>query len=299
MYFDDVLIFSKNSDEHLQHLHLIFPNLRAANIKLHPSKCQFATREVKYLGHVVTKNGIKVNPENTEKVNNFQIPKTAKQVKSFLGMATFNRQFANDYALIASPLTSLLTKNHKFTWTLECQQAFDRLKELLVSAPIQAFPKFDKPCILSIDTSEYSNGYALSQIQNGRAHPIAYGDRSLRGSELKWNITDKEALSLVEGIQHFKHYLANNEFTLYTDNVSVKYLQKLKDFQGRLGLWILLLQGYTFRIEHRTGTKNTAGCLSRQHYRETEPTSSTDLGEHLYNLDLCDKEYTETTLFYK
>ena len=150
-----------------------------------------------------------------------------------------------------------------------------------------------------IDASEYSNGSVLSQIQNGREHPIAYGGRSLRGSELKWHITDKETLTLVEGIQHFKHYLVNNEFTVYTDNVSVKYLQKIKDFQGRLGQWSLLLQGYNFRIEHRAGTKNTADCLSSQQYRETEPTSSTDLGEHLYNLDLSDKEYTETTLFYK
>ena len=220
VYIDDVLIFSKNFDEHLQHLHLIFTNILAANLKLHPSKCQFTTREVKYLGHVVTKTGIKVNPENTEKVNNFQIPKTAKQVKSFLGMTHFYRKYVKDYALIASPLTSLLRKNQKFTWTLECQQSFDRLTDGLVSAPILAFPKFDKPYILSIDASEYSSGYVLSQIQNGREHLIAYGGRSLRGSELKWHITDKEALSLVEGIQHFKHYLANNEFTVYTDNVS-------------------------------------------------------------------------------
>ena len=168
-------------------------------------------------------------------MNNFKIPKTAKQVKSFLGMANFHRKFAKDYALIASPLTSLLKKNQKFTWTLECQQAFDRLKEGLVSAPILAFPTFDKPFILSIDASEYSNGSVLSQIQNGREHPIAYGGRSLCDSELKWHITDKETLTLVEGIQHFKHYLVNNEFTVYTDNVSVKYLQKIKDFQGRLG----------------------------------------------------------------
>lgn len=108
------------------------------------------------------------------------------------------------------------------------------MKNALITAPILAFPDFDKSFILSTDASEYSIGYVLSQLQNGREHAIAYGGRSLRGTEFKWHITDKEALALVEGIQHFGHYLANQEFTVFTDNVSVKYPQKIKDCQGRL-----------------------------------------------------------------
>ncbi|CAG2206802.1 unnamed protein product [Mytilus edulis] len=107
----------------------------------------------------------------------------------------------------------------------------------------------------------------------------------------------KEALALVDGIQHFKHYLANQEFTVYTDNVSVKYLQKIKDCQGRLGRWSLLLQGYNFKIIHREGSKNTADCLSRQQYTNSTAQDSTDLAEHLYNIN--EKEYTETVFFYK
>ncbi|VDI78893.1 Hypothetical predicted protein [Mytilus galloprovincialis] len=106
----------------------------------------------------------------------------------------------------------------------------------------------------------------------------------------------KEALALVDGIQHFKHYLANQEFTVYTDNVSVKYLQKIKDCQGRLGRWSLLLQGYNFKIIHREGSKNTADCLSRQQYTNSTAQDSTDLAEHLYNIN--EKEYTETVFFF-
>ncbi|CAG2252792.1 unnamed protein product [Mytilus edulis] len=213
------------------------------------------------------------------------------------GMANYYRKFVKDYACIATPLTSLLKKNIKFNWTLECQRAFDTLKNALISAPILVFPEFDKPFILSTDASEYSMGYVLSQIQNGVEHSIAYGGRSLRGSELRWHITEKEALALVDGIQHFKHYLANQEFTVYTDNVSVKYLQKIKDCQGRLGRWSLLLQGYNFKIIHREGSKNTADCLSRQQYTNSTAQDSTDLAEHLYNIN--EKEYTETVFFYK
>lgn len=170
------------------------------------------------------------------------------------------------------------------------------MKNALITAPILAFPDFDKSFILSTDASEYSIGYVLSQLQNGREHAIAYGGRSLRGTEFKWHITDKEALALVEGIQHFGHYLANQEFTVFTDNVSVKYPQKIKDCQGRFGRWSLLLQGYNFKIIHREGSKNPADYLSRQSHSNSTPSTSSDLSEHLYTVS--PKEYTETILFY-
>ena len=301
VYIDDILIFSKNFEEHLHHISLVFSNLRAANLKLNPSKCKFATSTVKYLGHIISKEGIRVNPENTDRVKNFPKPTTGRQVKSFLGMANYYRKFVKDYAHIASPLTNLLKKNKKFKWTPECETAFETLKDRLTSAPLLAFPKMNEPFILSTDSSEYSNGYILSQMQNGREHVIAYGGRQLRGSELKWHITDKEALALVEGIQNFRHYLSNQEFTVFTDNVSVKYLQKIKDCQGRLGRWSLLLQGYNFKIQHRAGDKNPADFLSRQHYSETKNELSTDLADNLYFCDVnnSEKEYTEVTFIYK
>ncbi|VDH94031.1 Hypothetical predicted protein [Mytilus galloprovincialis] len=248
VYIDDILIFSKNFEDHLNHLQQVFSNLREANLKLNPEKCKFATRTIKYLGHVISKDGIRVNPENTEKVKDFSRPTTAKQ----------------DYAHIAAPLTKLLKKDQRFKWTSECDIAFQNLKDRLTSAPILSFPHLDKPFILATDSSEFSNGYILSQIQNGLEHVIAYGGRQLRGSELKWHITDKEALALVEGVQHFKHYLANQEFTVYTDNISVKYLQKIKDCQGRL---VLLYD-------------------------------SSELADHLGSIDIP-KEYTEVTFIYK
>ena len=299
VYIDDILIFSKSFEENLHHLQLVFSNLRSAKLKLNPEKCNFGTKTVKYLGHIISKDGIYVNPENVDKVKNFPRPSNAKQVRSFLGMANFYRKFVKDYAKIASPLTALLKKNQQFYWTSDCQNAFENLKDRLTTAPILTFPKMDKPFILSTDASEYSVGYILSQKHDTREHVIAYGGRGLRGAELKWHITDKEALALVEGIQHFKHYQANQEFTVFTDNISVKYLQKIKDCNGRLGRWSLLLQAYNFRIQHRSGDRNPADYLSRHAHSNTKSDHSSELSDHLYSVVENQKEYAEVTLFYK
>ena len=297
VYIDDLIIFSRDFDQHLHHLSLVFNNLRAANLKLNPSKCKLATESVKYLGHIVSKQGLKVNPENIDKIKNCQRPINVKQVRSALGMMGYYRKFILGYAKIAQPLNDLLKKETKFEWTEQCEKAFNELKERLTKAPILRFPQFDKEFTLSVDSSDYSIGFMLSQEHEGKQHPICFGGRALRENELKWHITDKEGLALVEGIQHYKHYLANSKFTVFTDNVSVKYLQKLKDSQGRLGRWGILLQGYNFEIKHKSGSQNcTADFLSRQRYSDSSPTESNDLADHVFSLN--SGEYTQTTLIY-
>ena len=300
VYIDDVLVFSKDFDQHLHHLELVFTNLRKANLKLHPAKCKFATKQVKYLGHIVSKDGMKVNPENIAKILDAKSPCNQKQVKSVLGMTGYYRKFIKNYAKIAAPLHDLLKKDKKFSWSEEAEIAFKELKHKLVTAPILRYPQFDKEFVLSTDSSDFSIGYVLSQVHDGKELPICYGGRALRNNELKWHITDKEGLALVEGIQHFRHYLANTKFTVFTDNVSVKYLQNIKDCQGRLGRWSLLLQGYTFEIKHKPGSKNfTADYLSRQTYTDTKSSSpqSSDLADHIGSIQ-TPKEFTEVTLVY-
>ena len=262
VYIDDVLIFSKDFDQHLHHLNLVFNNLRAANLTLHPSKCKFATKSVRYLGFTVSKDDLEVTQENIDKIQNCQSPQNVKQVRSALGMMGYYRKFIKDYAKIAQPLNNLLKKDTKFVWSDECEKAFKELNSRLTKAPILRYPQFDKEFTLSVDSSEYSTGFVLSQEHEGKLHPVCFGSRALRDNELKWHITDKEGLALVEGIQIYKHYLANNKFTVFTD-VSVKYLQKLKDSQGRLVRWGLLLQGYNFEIKHKSGSQNCTAYFSR------------------------------------
>ena len=268
VYIDDILIFSKNFDEHLEHLDKVFRNLRAANLKIHPGKCRFAVQEIVYLAHRINSFGIKIDDSKYQAIETYPVPKNVKNVRAFLGMAQFYRRYIKSFATIALPLNKLLRKETKFVWTEECQVAFETLKRALVTAPVLAFPQFDKPFILAVDASDESIGYVLSQLDSdNREHPVAYGGRALRNEELKWHITDKEGLSLVEAIRQFRPYLANVPFTVYTDNVSVKYLQQIKDCQGRLGRWSLLLQGYNMQIIHKSSRNNAnADGLSRRSY---------------------------------
>ena len=268
VYIDDILIFSRIFDEHLGHLEQVFQNLRAANLKIHPGKCRFAVQEIVYLAHRINSFGIKIDDSKYQAIETYPVPKNVKNVRAFLGMAQFYRRYIKSFATIALPLNKLLRKDTKFVWTEECQVAFETLKRALVTAPVLAFPQFDKPFILAVDASDESIGYVLSQLDSdNREHPVAYGGRALRNEELRWHITDKEGLSLVEAIRQFRPYLANVPFTVYTDNVSVKYLQQIKDCQGRLGRWSLLLQGYNMQIIHKSSRNNAnADGLSRRSY---------------------------------
>ena len=268
VYIDDILIFSKNFDEHLDHLDKVFQNLRVANLRIHPGKCRFAVQEIVYLAHRINSFGIKIDDSKYQAIETYPVPRNVKNVRAFLGMAQFYRRYIKSFATIALPLNKLLRKDTKFVWTEECQVAFETLKKALVTAPVLAFPQFDKPFILAVDASDESIGYVLSQLDaDNREHPVAYGGRALRNEELRWHITDKEGLSLVEAIRQFRPYLANVPFTVYTDNVSVKYLQQIKDCQGRLGRWSLLLQGYNMQIIHKSSRNNAnADGLSRRSY---------------------------------
>lgn len=143
IYIDDVIVWSKTFEEHLDHLSQVFERFRKANLKFKPSKCHFAKPEVKYLGHIITKEGIKVDPEKTEAVRSFPVPRTQHDVRSFLGLCNYYRKFVKNYSKITDPLNALLAKDAKFKWTPDCQEAFECLKDKLISAPILKFPNFD------------------------------------------------------------------------------------------------------------------------------------------------------------
>ena len=144
-----------------------------------------------YLGHVISKNGIQVNPDKIDVVKSFPTPKNPKQVRSFLGLCNYYRRFVLGYSKIVHPLNQLLHKDRKFKWTSECTSAFDTLKAALTSSPILALPDTSKEFILSTDASATAIGFVLSQKDDNKEHVIAYGGRSLRGAELKWDVSER------------------------------------------------------------------------------------------------------------
>ncbi|CAG2246897.1 unnamed protein product [Mytilus edulis] len=280
VYVDDVIIWSENFESHLQHLDLIFKRLKEANLKLRPNKCDFAKSEILYLGHIISKEGIKVDSSKTNAVETFPIPNNQHDVRSFLGLCNYYRKFVKGYAKIASPLNRLLTKDTPFKWTTDCQDAFKKLKEALTSTPVLNFPNFNKPFIVSCDASGSAIGYILSQIgEDQKEHVIGYGGRALTPAEKNYTVTEQEMLALVSAVAYFHVYLVTNKFTIYTDHKALTWLQTIKHTNSRLIRWALKLQEYKFDVIHRLGSRNqNCDALSRRNY-ETQLENSDSLTE--------------------
>src|SRR3954463_9976184 len=161
VYLDDILIYSKNEEEHVKHLCLILAKLREHKLYAKYSKCEFWLPKVTYLGHVISKDGIAVTPERIQAILNWTPPKTVKQVRSFLGLASYCHRFVENFSKVAKPLTELLKKDKKFEWTPQCKFSFQELKRRLTSAPVLVPPDFSKDFIIYCDPSRQGLGCIL------------------------------------------------------------------------------------------------------------------------------------------
>ncbi|CAC5362568.1 unnamed protein product [Mytilus coruscus] len=277
--------------------------LSKANLTLKPSKCSFAVTEVEYLGHVISKEVVKVDPEKTSAVVTFPEPKTQKDVRSFLGMCNYYRKFVKSYSKITTPLTELLKKDVQFRWTAQCQIAFDDLKTRLASSRILAYADMNKPFEVICDASDYAIGHMLIQKDDqNRSRVIAYGGRSLGAAERKYT-TEKECLTIVNAIKNHDTYLSNNRFITHTDQQALCWLQNTKHKSGRLLRWAMALQHYTFDIKHIKGKDNTcADALSRRTYPEThadqDQIEDGRKSADIFRLDNIKREITEVHFFY-
>ena len=266
VYIDDVLVFSDSIEEHIKHLQLIFDRLRKVGLKLHPLKCRFALPEVLYLGHLVSADGIRPNPDKVRAVVDFPVPTNVKTVREFLGMASYYRRFIPNFAKTANPLHMLTHQDVTFQWTSVCQSAFDRLKELLSSPPVLAYPDFSKKFLLHTDASGLGLGAVLEQEPEGRGppHPIAYASRSLSKPEQKYGITELEALGVVWAVRHFRAYLLGNKCRVYTDHAPVRSLLNTRHPSGKLARWSESIAELDLEILYKPGSKNAnADALSR------------------------------------
>eukprot|EP00731_Ephydatia_muelleri_P006147 Em0003g395a len=280
VYLDDVIIIGRTFLDHLTNLSMVFERIRQAGLKLQPSKCKLCRKEVTFLGHIVSQDGIATDHSKTEQVSKWPVPSSCTEVQRFLGLANYYRRFVQDFAAMAKPLHRLTERNAQFRWTTECQRAFDKLKSCLVSAPILAFPDFTRPFILDTDASDMGIGAVLSQIHDdGSEHVVSYASRVLSKPERNYCVTRRELLAVVTFVQHFRPYLLGREFTLRTDHGALKWLATFREPEGQIARWIEQLQEYTFTILHRAGQKHgNADAMSRipcqQCGREdTEPTA--------------------------
>ena len=279
VYLDDVIVFSKTPDEHLERLEAVFQKLSAAGLKLKPSKCTFFKTEITYLGHLITSEGVATDPKKIEAVIKWPRPKTVHDVRSFLGFVGYYRRFIKGFSALSRPLYDLtkgleshskkLAKRTYVEWTEKEEQAFLALKEACTSAPVLGYPDYSIPFILHTDSSTDGLGAVLYQQQGESKDDIrviAYASRSLTTSEinyapnkleflaLKWVVTDK-----------FKEYLyGENKFEVYTDNNPLTYILTTAKLDACGQRWVTDLANFNFTLHYKPGSINTvADALSR------------------------------------
>ena len=264
VYMDDVVVFAPTVEEHLRRLDLVLGRIAKAGLTLKPSKCQWMQRSVKFLGHIISEEGVAVDPEKVKSVRNFPTPKNQTDVRSFLGLTSYYRRFIPDFASRSKPLAELTKKKRKFIWTEEAQKSFEDLKTCLSTTPILRCPDFSLPFILYTDACDYGIGAVLSQDTPNGEVVIAYASRLLKQSEIKYAVLQKEALGIVWSLRHFYPYLYGRHFVVVTDHRPLKWLKTMTAPNNLFARWISEIQGYDFSVVHRPGRLHSnADTLSR------------------------------------
>lgn len=272
VYLDDILIYSTSLKEHIDRLREVFNRLREANFKVQLDKTEFLRKEVAYLGHIVTPEGVKPNPDKIRAIKNYPIPKNTKEIKGFLGLLGYYRKFIKDFAKLTKPLTHCLKKETKIDINKpEYVNSFEICKNILCNEPLLQYPDFEKEFILTTDASNYAVGAILSQIKNGADLPIAYASRTLNKSETQYSAIEKELLAIVFGTKYFRPYIYGRKFKIYTDHKPLQWLFSVKEPNSRLLRWRLKLEEYDYEIKYKKGKSNkNADALSRIQLNITE-----------------------------
>ena len=272
-YLDDVLIFSSSLKEHIKDVNNVLDKIEKAGLKLSPKKCHFFANEVKFLGHVISADGIRADPTKIEKIRNWEKPENVAEMRKFLGFCNYYRRHIYDYVSMSSFLEDALKnldkkkseKSIKVEWNEQMEKSFENLKMKLCSPPVLAFPKHDSAYILDTDASFHGIGAVLSQVQDGKERVISYASRKLTKYERSYCITRKELLAVYYFVNYFKQYLLGNKFRIRTDHKALTWLMGLKTPKTtQFCHWISELEIYDFTIEYRKGEDHiNADFLSR------------------------------------
>ena len=256
-YLDDIIVFSSTWEEHLARLCEVFERLRHAKLKLGASKCTFAAKEVSYLGHRVTEEGLLPDPSLLASIRDILPLTTAKEVRSFLGLAGYYRRYVKGFAAIAAPLHALTRKDALFHWSEDCQTAFDQLKARLTTSPITAFPDFSQAFRLYTDASTAGLGAILAQVREGKERIICCASRALNKAEKSYPATKLECLAIVWAVAKFRPYLMAMPFEVYTDHYALQWLKTMHTGSALLHRWSAALEEYDFTVRHRPGKVQT------------------------------------------
>ena len=263
-FLDDIIVFSKTHEEHIEHLKKVFEKLKAAGLKLKLSKCSFCQKRVNYLGHIISESGIEPDPSKVAVIRELKPPETVREVRSFVGMASFYRRFIDHFSEIVQPLTNLTKKNVRFQWTTAHQEAFESLKEKLSSAPVLGHPNFGRPYKLYTDASLHAVGAVLTQEFPEGERVIQYLSKQLSPGQQKWPVIEREAYAIIFAVNKLRHFLLGSKFTIFTDHKPLRspFTAEMKNV--RVQRWAIMLAEYGCDVEYKSGKTNViADMLSR------------------------------------
>ena len=291
-YLDDTCVHSPDLKQHLSGLRRVFEAHRTAGLTLQPEKCNLFQKQIEYLGHMVSEDGISIPERYLKDVAKWPPPTTVSQIRTFLGKVSYYRKFFKHYSRTAAPLSDLTKdeQNPEEPFDLEksyplAQKAFLGLRDGLLKAPVLAYPDFlsDEPFIVDTDWSQEPGaiGAVLSQVQNGQERVLAYGAKKLEGAEKNYSSNKGELLAVIYFLRYWKYYLSHRPFILRTDHEALKWIRTMEEPKGMILRWQETLANFNFTTVFRKGTSHgNADALSRITHAETKEEESADTGEH-------------------
>ena len=265
-YVDDILIHTQTWEEHVETLRELVRRLKLAGLTARPSKCVIGAKTVQFLGHHVGDGMLGLDGDNLDKIKEAPRPKTKKELRSFLGLIGYYRDFVPNYAAVAAPLTDLTKKGvpNVISWGEAQENAYVVLKNVLCSEPVLRLPDHRRPYVLRTDASDHGLGAVLMQEHEGMLYPVCYASKKLGDREKRYHTMEKECMAIVFGIKKFVNYLYGTEFVLQTDHQPLAYLDKSKFESNRNMRWAMYLQSFRMRVEAIKGKDNVgADYLSR------------------------------------
>ena len=268
IYMDDILIFSDNPETHHQRTRRVLQRLQEHDLYLKAEKCEFDKQEVEFLGSIIRPGVVAMDPIKLKAINDWEPPKTVKQVQAFLGFANFYRRFIRDYSKMVRPLTELTRKDTPFVWSQDCQTTFDTLKKWFIEEPILQIPNQDKPFQIECDASKVATGAVLRQQgPDGLWHPCAYLSRSFTQAERNYQIYDRELLAIIRALEAWRHFLQGSPHPVevLSDHKNLTYFRTAQKLNRRQARWHLFLSEFNIVLKHQPGkTLTQADALSRR-----------------------------------
>jgi len=274
IFIDDILVYSKSWEAHQEHLRAVLERLREHELFAKLSKCSFWQRSVGFLGHVISDQGVSVDPEKIRSIKEWPRPRNATEIRSFLGLAGYYRRFVRSFASMAQPLSRLTGKDTAFNWSDECEKSFLELKAMLTNAPVLVLPEEGEPYTVYTDASIVGLGCVLMQ----KGSVIAYASRQLRKHEKNYPTHDLEMAAVVFALKIWRSYLYGAKVQIYTDHKSLKYIFTQPELNLRQRRWMELVADYDLDIAYHPGKANqVADALSRRRSEVEAERSQVDL----------------------